>query len=60
MPYITLHMMQVGITIEEVAVIYLILPFASCVGPPIAGEFRHRVRVPYAVLILKFQFRHGC
>lgn len=41
MPYITLHMIQIGITIEEVAIIYLILPFASCIGPPIAGEYRY-------------------
>jgi MFS_1 like family len=38
LPYITLHMIQIGITIEEVAIIYAILPFASCVGPPIAGK----------------------
>jgi hypothetical protein len=31
-------MLQIGITIEEVGIIYAVLPFASCLGPPIAGE----------------------
>ena len=39
LPYITLHMLQIGITIEEVGIIYAVLPFASCLGPPTAGEF---------------------
>ena len=39
LPYITLHMRQVGITIEEVGIIYAVLPFASCLGPPTAGEY---------------------
>ena len=39
LPYITLHMIQVGITIEEVGIIYAILPFASCLGPPLAGKY---------------------
>ena len=38
LPYITLHMLQIGITIEEVGIIYAVLPFASCLGPPIAGK----------------------
>lgn len=39
LPYITLHMIQVGITIEEVGIIYAILPFASSLGPPLAGKY---------------------
>jgi hypothetical protein len=31
-------MLQIGITIEEVGIIYAVLPFASCLGPPIAGK----------------------
>lgn len=58
MPYITLHMIQIGITIEEVAVIYLVLPFASCVGPPVAGKYRHRFR--WYTFNLELKFRHDC
>jgi hypothetical protein len=38
LPYVTLHMLQVGITVQEVGVIYAILPFAACFGPPTAGK----------------------
>lgn len=31
-------MLQIGVTIEEVGIIYAVLPFASCLGPPVAGE----------------------
>ncbi len=40
LPYITLHMLQIGITIEEVGIIYAVLPFASSFGPPIAGKYK--------------------
>lgn len=33
-------MIQIGLTIEEVGVIYAVLPFAACFGPPIAGKNR--------------------
>ena len=44
LPYITLHMVKIGITIEEVAIIYAILPFASFLGPPVAGKSKNKVR----------------
>ncbi|EFX74053.1 hypothetical protein DAPPUDRAFT_252370 [Daphnia pulex] len=43
LPYITLHMLQIGITIEEVGIIYAVLPFASCLGPPIAGMIADKI-----------------
>ncbi|KAK4009736.1 major facilitator superfamily domain-containing protein 6 [Daphnia magna] len=43
LPYITLHMLQIGVTIEEVGIIYAVLPFASCLGPPVAGMIADKI-----------------
>ncbi|XP_042878928.1 major facilitator superfamily domain-containing protein 6-like [Penaeus japonicus] len=37
LPYLTLHMQTLGITVKEIAVIYAFLPIASLLGPPISG-----------------------
>ncbi|XP_063588960.1 major facilitator superfamily domain-containing protein 6-like [Penaeus indicus] len=39
LPYLTLHMQQLGITLKEIAVISAFLPLANIFGPPIAGLF---------------------
>jgi hypothetical protein len=38
-------MLQIGITIEEVGIIYAVLPFASCLGPPIAGKKQYSLSI---------------
>lgn len=37
LPYMTIHMKQLGITVKETAVVYTLLPVSQIVGPPIAG-----------------------
>lgn len=37
LPYMTLQMIQVGLNIEEIAIIYSVLPFVTSIMPPIAG-----------------------
>ncbi|KAH9393498.1 hypothetical protein TYRP_021633 [Tyrophagus putrescentiae] len=37
MPYMSIHMRALGITVEETAFVYTILPFAAVLGSPIAG-----------------------
>ena len=37
-PYVTLHMQQVGLSNEEIALIYAILPLPSIIGPLISGK----------------------
>ncbi|XP_042884942.1 major facilitator superfamily domain-containing protein 6-like [Penaeus japonicus] len=39
LPYLNLHMQQLGITLREIAVISAFLPLANIFGPPIAGLF---------------------
>lgn len=33
----TIHMRQLGITVEETAFVYTVLPVSQVIGPPIAG-----------------------
>nr|XP_053653742.1 major facilitator superfamily domain-containing protein 6-like [Cherax quadricarinatus] len=37
LPYLTLHMQVLGITVKEIAIIYSFLPIASLLGPPTSG-----------------------
>jgi len=39
MPYMTLLMVQIGLYMEEIAIIYAILPFVTCIMPPLTGKF---------------------
>lgn len=38
LPYLTLHMQSIGLTIEEIAIIYLALPFTTFLSPPLTGN----------------------
>jgi hypothetical protein len=38
LPYLTIHMQSIGITVEEIAIIYLALPFTTFLAPPITGK----------------------
>lgn len=38
LPYLTIHMQSIGLTVEEIAIIYLALPFTTFLSPPITGE----------------------
>lgn len=37
LPYLTIHMQSIGLTVEEIAIIYLALPFTTFIAPPITG-----------------------
>ena len=38
LPYLTIHMLAIGISIGETAIIYGVLPFTSFIGPPLMGN----------------------
>lgn len=40
LPYLTIHMQSIGITVEEIAIIYLALPFTTFLAPPITGNLQ--------------------
>ncbi|XP_058819540.1 major facilitator superfamily domain-containing protein 6-like [Topomyia yanbarensis] len=36
-PYLTIHMQSIGLTVGEIATVYLTLLFTTCLSPPISG-----------------------
>lgn len=38
LPYLTIHMQSIGLTVEDIAIIYLALPLTTFLAPPLTGE----------------------
>ena len=38
LPYLTIHMQSIGLTVPEISFVYLALPFTTFLSPPITGE----------------------
>lgn len=36
-PYLTIHMQSIGLTMEQIALVYLALPFTTFLAPPVTG-----------------------
>lgn len=43
MPYQTIHMKMLGITVEETAIVYTVLPFAQILASPMAGFIADKI-----------------
>ncbi|CAG2102740.1 unnamed protein product [Medioppia subpectinata] len=52
LPYMTIHMRQLGITVEETAIVYTVLPITQVIGPPIAGFIADKLGNYKIVLIV--------
>ncbi len=37
LPYLTIHMSDIGIKVEHIAIMYAVLPFAIFMAPPLVG-----------------------
>ncbi|XP_071441996.1 uncharacterized protein [Hetaerina americana] len=63
LPYLTIHMQSIGLTVEEIAVIYLALPFTTFISPPLTGflvdRFGKYKPVVVVALILTAAFHHA-
>lgn len=42
LPYLTIHMQSIGLTVPEISFVYLALPFTTFLSPPITGKSRPR------------------
>lgn len=42
-PFMTIHMKSIGLTLTEIGLIYALLPFVSCIGPPVGGAIADRI-----------------
>lgn len=36
-PYLTIHMQSIGLSVEEIAIVYLALPLTTFLAPPVSG-----------------------
>ena len=50
--FISLHMKSLGITVREIAVVLLLMPILSSIGPPISGSLADRFGNYKVVLIM--------
>ena len=42
-PYLTIHMKELGISVEETAIMSAVLPIVAVVMPPVAGMVADRI-----------------
>ena len=52
LPYLTIHMKDIGISVEHIAIIYAILPFVNLISSPLVGFLADRLGSYTRVLIL--------
>ncbi|KAF6212821.1 hypothetical protein GE061_010530 [Apolygus lucorum] len=62
-PFLTIHMQSIGLTVEEIAIIYLALPLTTFLSPPVTGyivdRFGHYKLVVILSLVLNGVFHHS-
>lgn len=44
LPYLTIHMQSIGLTVPEISFVYLALPFTTFLSPPITGKSEFPLR----------------
>jgi hypothetical protein len=43
LPYLTNHMQSIGLTVDEISMVYLALPLTTFLSPPITGMYFHLI-----------------
>lgn len=63
LPFLTIHMQSIGLSVEEIAIVYLALPLTTFLSPPITGflvdKFGHYKTVVIFSLVLNGIFHHA-
>ncbi|XP_028166617.1 uncharacterized protein LOC135085178 [Ostrinia nubilalis] len=63
LPYLTIHMQSIGLTVPEISFVYLALPFTTFLSPPVTGflvdRFGEYKPVVITALILNAGFHHS-
>ncbi|XP_054266161.1 uncharacterized protein LOC128988671 isoform X2 [Macrosteles quadrilineatus] len=63
LPFLTIHMQSIGLTVEEIAIVYLALPLTTFLSPPVTGflvdKFGHYKPVVLFSLVLNLVFHHS-
>lgn len=47
-------MQSIGLTVEEIAIIYLALPFTTFLSPPITGKYLYTYDIVHLFLLLTY------
>ncbi|KAJ8923738.1 hypothetical protein NQ315_010319 [Exocentrus adspersus] len=53
-PYLTIHMQSIGLSMEQIALIYLSLPFTTFLAPPVTGYLVDRFGKYKPVVVVSF------
>ncbi|XP_034239545.1 uncharacterized protein LOC117644314 [Thrips palmi] len=63
LPYLTIHMQSIGLTVEEIAIVYLALPLTTFLSPPVTGFLVDKMGnykpVVILTLVLNAAFHHS-
>ncbi|XP_050532954.1 uncharacterized protein LOC126900957, partial [Daktulosphaira vitifoliae] len=63
LPYLTIHMQSIGLSVEEIAIVYLALPLTTFLAPPVSGflvdKFGQYKPVLFISLALNAIFHHS-
>ncbi|XP_050430525.1 uncharacterized protein LOC126839310 [Adelges cooleyi] len=63
LPYLTIHMQSIGLSVEEIAIVYLALPLTTFLAPPVTGflvdKFGQYKPVLFISLALNAIFHHS-
>ncbi|PSN42180.1 hypothetical protein C0J52_09859 [Blattella germanica] len=63
LPYLTIHMQSIGLTVDEISMVYLAMPLTTFLSPPITGylidKFGQYKPVMFLSLILNAVFHHS-
>lgn len=63
LPYLTIHMQSIGLTVEEIAIVYLALPLTTFLSPPVTGYLVDKMGnykpVVILTLVLNAAFHHS-
>jgi len=54
LPYLTIHMQSIGLTVDEISMVYLALPLTTFLSPPITGMYFHLIDTANFISLFSF------
>jgi len=54
LPYLTIHMQSIGLTVDEISMVYLALPLTTFLSPPITGRYFQLIDSANFISLLSF------
>lgn len=52
LPYLTIHMQSIGLTVDEISMVYLALPLTTFLSPPITGMYNQLTAFRFIIIYL--------